>query len=124
MSSIKQVQDLEKQIERVRRENNTLKRLLNDRDGQMDLDVEGVDQLAIAIPEIGSEPKRRKRAAPLHDPSRARTNVRNISKGLFKPPAPYRPTPVAALPEYGFHHRHPGLLRRRFCTLIMVRFMS
>ncbi|KAK7948631.1 fungal-specific transcription factor [Apiospora aurea] len=99
MSSIKQVQDLEKQIERVRRENNTLKRLLNDRDGQMDLDVEGVDQLAIPIPEIGSEPKRRKRAAPLHDPSRARANVRNISKGLFKPPAPYRPTPMAAPPE-------------------------
>ncbi|KAK8129853.1 fungal-specific transcription factor domain-containing protein [Apiospora kogelbergensis] len=99
MSSIKQVQDLEKQIERVRRENNTLKRLLNDRDGQMDLDVESVDQLVITIPEIGSEPKRRKRAAPLHDPSRARTNVRNISKGLFKPPAPYRQTPLAAPPE-------------------------
>ncbi|KAK8094133.1 fungal-specific transcription factor [Apiospora hydei] len=99
MSSIKQVQDLEKQIERVRRENNTLKRLLNDRDGQMDLDVEGVDQLAIPIPEIGTEPKRRKRTAPLHDPSRARANVRNISKGLFKPPAPYRPTPMAAPPE-------------------------
>ncbi|KAK6845505.1 fungal-specific transcription factor [Apiospora arundinis] len=99
MSSIKQVQDLEKQIERVRRENNTLKRLLNDRDGQMDLDVEGVDQVAVVIPEIGSEPKRRKRAAPLHDPARARANVRNISKGLFKPPAPYRQTPLAAPAE-------------------------
>ena len=96
MSSIKQVQDLEKQVEKLRKENNGLKRLLSERDGQMDVDVENVEQLPLPLPDIHSEPKRRKRVAPLHDPSRARLNVRNFSKGLVKPPAPYRHSMFAA----------------------------
>lgn len=99
MSSIKQVQDLEKQIERIRRENSTLKRLLKDKDGQMDIDSEVAEPSSTHIPEIGSEPKRRKRNAPLHDPSRARASVRNVAKGLFKPPPPYRQAPSAVLFE-------------------------
>ncbi|KAI0136831.1 fungal-specific transcription factor domain-containing protein [Xylariales sp. AK1849] len=97
MSSIKQVQDLEKQIERVRRENTSLRRMLNERDGQMDVDMEGSDQLPIHIPDIGTEPKRRKRAAPHHDPARARANFRSFTKGLLRPPAPYRQPPVSVL---------------------------
>lgn len=97
MSSIKQVQDLEKQMERLRRENGNLKRMLSERDGQMDIDVEGADQLPVHIPEIGSEPRRRKRAAPQHDPARERANLRIFSKGLLKPPGPYRQTPSSVL---------------------------
>lgn len=97
MSSIKQVQDLEKQMERVRRENSSLKRLLNERDGHMDIDVEGTDQPPAQIPEINSNPKQRKRAAPNHDPARERANFRNFSKGLFKPPVPYRQPPISIL---------------------------
>lgn len=96
MSSIKQVQDLEKQLDRLRRENNSLKRMLSERDGQMDVDVENVEQLPPQLPEIRSEPKRRRRVAPLHDPSRARSNLRNFSKGLLKPPAPCRQSLLAA----------------------------
>lgn len=97
MSSIKQVQDLEKQIERVRRENHGLKRMLNDRDGHMDIDVDGGDQSMGQIPEINSNPKQRKRAVPNHDPARERANFRNFSRGLFKPPMPYRQPPVSIL---------------------------
>ncbi|ORY56162.1 fungal-specific transcription factor domain-containing protein [Pseudomassariella vexata] len=99
MSSIKQVQDLEKQIDRVRRENSSLRRMLSERDGQMDLDVENVDQLPTHIPEIGSEPKRRNRTLPHQDPARARANIRTYSKGLLKPPAQYRPSAVSVLFE-------------------------
>ncbi|KAI1389220.1 fungal-specific transcription factor domain-containing protein [Hypoxylon trugodes] len=100
MSSIKQVQDLEKQIERVRRENNNLRRTLAERGEHMDLDAEGAEQIPTQqqqqqqlqlLPELNSEPRRRKRAVPLlRDPSRARTAFRNYSRGLLKPPAPYR----------------------------------
>ena len=93
MSSIKQVQDLEKQMERIRRENNTLRRMLQERDGQLDMDVEGVEQLPLQLPEIGVEPRRKKRPAPMHGLARARSSLRNFSRGLWKPPAQYRQPP-------------------------------
>ncbi|KPM36313.1 hypothetical protein AK830_g10247 [Neonectria ditissima] len=100
MSSIKQVQDLEKQIERVKRENNGLRRMLQDRDGSMDLDVDASDQAAPQLPAIGSEPKRRKRPAPVPELARARVNVRSFSKGVWKPPAQYRtPTTMTFNPS-------------------------
>ncbi len=96
MSSIKQVQDLEKQLDRLRRENNSLKRMLSERDGQMDVDAETIEQLPLQLPDIRSEPKRRRRVTPLHDPSRARSNLRNFSKGLLKPPGSCRQPLLAA----------------------------
>ncbi|KAI1635459.1 fungal-specific transcription factor domain-containing protein [Biscogniauxia mediterranea] len=94
MSSIKQVQDLEKQIERVRRENSNLRRTLAERGGgQVDVDMEGAEQLSLQLPDLHSEPRKRKRAHPLHDYSRARTNFRNVSRGVMKVPVPYRQLP-------------------------------
>ncbi|CAJ2511950.1 Uu.00g075750.m01.CDS01 [Anthostomella pinea] len=90
MSSIKQVQDLEKQVERVRRENNNLRRTLADRGGQMEVEAEGVDQLPLHLPDPSSEPRKRKRTPAVHDHSRARAAFRSISKGILKPPAPHR----------------------------------
>ncbi|KAI1087480.1 fungal-specific transcription factor domain-containing protein [Rostrohypoxylon terebratum] len=108
MSSIKQVQDLEKQIERVRRENSNLRRTLSERGEPMDIEVEGADQSPQQLlPELNSEPRRRKRAANLlQDPSRARVAFRNFSKGVLKPPAPYR-QPQATL--VAFNHPRPPL---------------
>ncbi|KAI1135854.1 fungal-specific transcription factor domain-containing protein [Hypoxylon sp. FL0543] len=103
MSSIKQVQDLEKQIERVRRENSNLRRTLAERGEHMDVDTEGAEQSTQQIiPDLNSEPKRRRRPAPLlQDPSRARTVFRNFSKGVLKPPAPYRqPQSTIVTPEH------------------------
>ncbi|KAK4455119.1 putative transcriptional regulatory protein [Podospora aff. communis PSN243] len=105
MSSIKQVQDLEKQMERIRRENNSLRRMLQERDGQLDMDVDGVEQLPLQLPEIGVEPRRKKRPAPIHDLARARANLRNFSRGLWKPPAQYRQPPAPETRD--FQHMLP-----------------
>ncbi|KAK4101369.1 hypothetical protein N658DRAFT_425782 [Parathielavia hyrcaniae] len=97
MSSIKQVQDLEKQMDRIRRENNSLRRMLQELNGrQSDMDVDGVEQLPLQLPEINQQPKQKKRPAGIHDLGRARSNLRSFSRGLWKPPAPYR---QAAAPE-------------------------
>ncbi|KAF8866970.1 hypothetical protein BDZ45DRAFT_700501 [Acephala macrosclerotiorum] len=90
MSSIKQVQDLEKQIAQVKRENLHLRSMLNMREGQMDVDNEGPQQVTIQLPEIGSHPQRRQRPPPPQDLARVRSNIRNFGRGIFKPPAPYR----------------------------------
>lgn len=87
MSSIKQVQDLEKQVTRIQSENKVLRRMIETgKDGQ---DSEGME-LPLQLPGIGSEPKRKKRPAPMHDLSRVRTNLLSVSKGVWKPPAQYR----------------------------------
>ncbi len=99
MSSIKQVQDLEKQIERVRRENSGLRRLLQEQGGHVDVDMEGVEQLPLQLPDVGSDPKRRRRPTPApapHDLARARSNMRTFAKGIWKPPAQYRQTSTPA----------------------------
>ncbi|PSS13285.1 hypothetical protein M430DRAFT_106168 [Amorphotheca resinae ATCC 22711] len=91
MSSIKQVQDLEKQIAQVKRENVQLRSMLQLRDGQMDLDSERPQQTPLQLPEIGSSPMRRERAPPPpQELSRVRSNIQNYGRGIFKIPAPYR----------------------------------
>ncbi|KAL1836698.1 hypothetical protein VTJ49DRAFT_4757 [Mycothermus thermophilus] len=135
MSSIKQVQDLEKQMERVRRENTSLRRMLQDRDGrggQMvdGMDVDGVEQLPLQLPEIGQQPKPRSKPAgvavppppypghlhPHHhhqqqqqhpDMTRARSNLRNVARGIWKPPAPHRQFAPAPERLRDFHHMLP-----------------
>ncbi|KAG7294403.1 hypothetical protein NEMBOFW57_004474 [Staphylotrichum longicolle] len=101
MSSIKQVQDLEKQMERIRRENNGLRRMLQERDGrQFEMDVDGVEQLPLQLPEVGQPPKRKKRPAGIHDLARARSNLRSFSRGIWKPPAPYRQSAPPELRDF------------------------
>ncbi|KAG9237996.1 fungal-specific transcription factor domain-containing protein [Amylocarpus encephaloides] len=90
MSSIKQVQDLEKQIIQVKRENLQLRSMLNMRDSDMVMEGEGSQQATLTLPEIGSHPKRRPRPPHPHDLSRVRSNIRDFGRGIFKPPAPYR----------------------------------
>ncbi|CAN8103803.1 unnamed protein product [Discula destructiva] len=98
MSSIKQVQDLEKQNDRIRRENSTLRRLLSEKDGGVD-DAEAVEQLPLQLPAIGQEIKRKGRPPPVHDLSRARSHLLGASKGIFKPPAAYRQPVLLPLPD-------------------------
>ncbi|PNY23780.1 Transcriptional activator protein acu-15 [Tolypocladium capitatum] len=94
MSSIKQVQDLEKQIDRMRRDNTNLRRMLGDRDAPpMDVDMEPAERQMPQLPSIGSEPKQRKRHVPNPELARARANVQAFSKGIWKPPAQHRQPP-------------------------------
>ncbi|KAI9170940.1 transcriptional regulatory protein [Paramyrothecium foliicola] len=90
MSSIKQVQDLEKQVERVKRENSSLRRMVQDRDGTVDVPMDSTEHSSPLLPSIGVEPKQTKRPAPMPELSRARANTWNFSKGIWKPPAQYR----------------------------------
>ncbi|PFH60555.1 hypothetical protein XA68_10760 [Ophiocordyceps unilateralis] len=78
MSSIKQVQDLEKQLERLRRDNMSLRRVISERD--VDLEAEPATDRP---PPIGSEPRRRRRHAPNPELARARANVGSFSRGLW-----------------------------------------
>ncbi|OAQ61072.1 fungal specific transcription factor domain-containing protein [Pochonia chlamydosporia 170] len=125
MSSIKQVQDLEKQIERVKRENSTLRRVLDEREGHMEIDLESADRLAAQLPSIGSEPKQRKRLPPNSELSRARSNVRNFSKGIWKLPAQHRTStapildcPTPELPPQAITER----LLHSFCNSAHTMF--
>ncbi|KAG0648991.1 putative transcriptional regulatory [Hyphodiscus hymeniophilus] len=90
MSSIKQVQDLEKQIAQIKRENQHLRSMMNLNESQMDLDSDGPQQTPLRLPEIGSHPTRRQRPPPPYDFSRARSNIRNYGRGIFKIPAAHR----------------------------------
>ncbi|KAF7547933.1 hypothetical protein G7Z17_g7378 [Cylindrodendrum hubeiense] len=119
MSSIKQVQDLEKQMERVKRENNGLRRILQDKDGSMDLDMETPDQPTTLLPAIGTEPKRRKRPAPVPELARARANVRNFAKGVWKPPAQYRTPGLAS-----FNPPRPELPPRHVVDQLLHSYYS
>ncbi|KAL2149695.1 hypothetical protein VTH82DRAFT_8347 [Thermothelomyces myriococcoides] len=104
MSSIKQVQDLEKQLERLRRENHTFRRMLQERDGrQFEMDVDSVEQLPLQLPEIGQQPKRKKRPAGMHDLARARSHLRNFGRGIWKAPAPFRPLAAPELQDFRQH---------------------
>ncbi|KAI1816606.1 fungal-specific transcription factor domain-containing protein [Poronia punctata] len=102
MSSIKQVQDLEKQMERVRRENSSLRRSLAERTGgeHMEVDAEAAGELAVRLPDMNSEPRKRKRTMSLIQDHQTRAVFRGVSKGLMKAPALYRPWPAAAISEH------------------------
>ncbi|KAB5585716.1 fungal-specific transcription factor domain-containing protein [Coniochaeta sp. 2T2.1] len=101
MSSIKQVQDLEKQVDKLHRENASLKNVLKDRDGlRFGMDIDGADHVPFQLPEIGAQPKQKSRPPPIHHPVRAaqaRSNIRAYSRGIWKPPANVRrPSTTAA----------------------------
>ncbi|KHN98329.1 transcription factor [Metarhizium album ARSEF 1941] len=98
MSSIKQVQDLEKQLEKMKRENSAMRRALEERQGHMDVDLDSADRQSTQLPSIGSEPKLRKRLPPNPELTRARTNVRNFSKGIWQLPAQHR-NHAASVPD-------------------------
>ncbi|KAI0390068.1 fungal-specific transcription factor domain-containing protein [Xylariaceae sp. FL0594] len=102
MSSIKQVQDLERQMERFKRENSSLRRSLAERTGVDHMEAEAeavVGEVAVRLPDLNSEPRKRKRTMSLLHDQRTRATFRNVSKGLMKTPAPYRPWSEAALSE-------------------------
>ncbi|KAJ4307223.1 hypothetical protein N0V88_000602 [Collariella sp. IMI 366227] len=101
MSSIKQVQDMEKQMNQFKRENTALRGMLQEKNcRQLDMDVDGVEQLPLQLPEIDLPPKRKKRPAGVHDLARARSNLRSFSRGIWKPPAPYRQPAAPELRDY------------------------
>jgi hypothetical protein len=120
MSSIKQVQDLEKQIAQVRQENAQLRSLMRMKDGQMDVDSDGPSTTGLTLPEVGSHPKKRQRPPLPHEISRVRTNLRNYGRGIFKPPAPYRQTGT----QPDFNPRRPELPPKHIADHILQSYYA
>lgn len=94
MSSIKQVQDLEKQLAMMKRENATLRLLVHAKEsGAHGTEGEEGEQRPLPppqLPEVGAHPKRRQRPSAPYDLRQARASLRNYGRGIFRPPAPYR----------------------------------
>lgn len=90
MSSIKQVQDLEKQVERVKRDNNQLRRMLQDRNVSMDFELDPGDASPFSLPIVDPEPKQKQRGPVIPELARARANLKIMSRGLWKAPATFQ----------------------------------
>lgn len=87
MSSIKQVQDLEKQLSLAKQQIGQLRTMLQD-GGASDLDSANARLPALHVPEASKEP--RSAAPAMEGFDEVRGNIRNYARGIFKPPPPYR----------------------------------
>ncbi|KAL4895655.1 fungal-specific transcription factor domain-containing protein [Aspergillus ambiguus] len=90
MSSIKQVQDLEKQLAAAKQQLQQLRAGMLRSDNLMDLDIDGTGQPQLKLPDLGYRPPRRPQAPVTQDLTEARTNLRDFGRGILKVPAPYR----------------------------------
>ena len=98
MSSIKQVQDLEKQLASAKQQINQMKSSAQET-GANDNDANSSNVPSLNLPETAS---REPRAAPpvMSNFDSVRHNLRNYGRGIFKPPTPYRQNgPAARFPH-------------------------
>ncbi|TPR11047.1 Amidase family protein [Aspergillus niger] len=90
MSSIKQVQDLEKQLLSTKQQLQQLRSGMLRSDNLMDLDIDGAGQPQLKLPDAGYRPPRRPQAPVMQDLTEARANLRKYGKGILRVPPPYR----------------------------------
>ncbi|EWC47102.1 hypothetical protein DRE_03471 [Drechslerella stenobrocha 248] len=84
MSSIKQVQDLEKQLAQAKAQIQYLKSISRNASADSSSDVN------LNIPEIGVDPPKRTPLPPNPDLSNIRSHLRDHCRGVYRPPPPYR----------------------------------
>ncbi|KAJ5167402.1 uncharacterized protein N7482_006183 [Penicillium canariense] len=89
MSSIKQVQDLEKQLQTTKQQLQQLRSGMLRPDGMMDVDDASTTPM-IKLPEIEYKPSRRPKALITQDLSEVRSNLRQHGRGILKVPHPYQ----------------------------------
>ncbi|KAF3929485.1 hypothetical protein ABW19_dt0200268 [Dactylella cylindrospora] len=84
MSSIKQVQDLEKQLAQAKAQIQYLKSI------SRNSSADSASEVNLNIPELGADPP--KRTSPPSNPglSGIRTHLRDYCRGVYQPPPPYR----------------------------------
>ncbi|OXV08488.1 hypothetical protein Egran_03749 [Elaphomyces granulatus] len=102
MSSIKQVQDLEKQLAACNKQILQLRSVAMRTDSLgLEYDVDPSGQRVLKLPTIGRPPRRAKPSVT-QDLVEVRANIRNIGRGIVKIPPPYRrqgsPGPLSAGP--------------------------
>ncbi|PWY90112.1 putative C6 transcription factor [Aspergillus heteromorphus CBS 117.55] len=90
MSSIKQVQDLEKQLLFTKQQLQQLRSGMLRSDNLMDLDIDGAGQPQLKLPDLGYQPPRRPKTPVMQDLTEARANLRKYGKGILRVPPPYR----------------------------------
>ncbi|KAJ5676629.1 uncharacterized protein N7477_002262 [Penicillium maclennaniae] len=89
MSSIKQVQDLEKQLAHVKSQLHHARSGMMRPDHMMDMDETG-SLPGVKLPDIDYKPSRRPRAPVFQELSEVRTNLRQHGRGILKVPTPYQ----------------------------------
>ncbi|KAA8651576.1 hypothetical protein EYZ11_010530 [Aspergillus tanneri] len=91
MSSIKQVQDLEKQLLSTKQQLNQLRSGMLRPDSLMDLDIDGAGQPQLKLPDIAlCRPHHRSKVPIAQDLSKARANLRKYGREIMHVPNPYR----------------------------------
>ena len=88
MSSIKQVQDLEKQLSLAKQQIDQLRTMLQERGGT-ELDANAANTPALNLPESANT-ERRPGPPAIEGFDEVRMNIRNYGRGIFKPPAPHQ----------------------------------
>ncbi|KAJ6031775.1 hypothetical protein N7540_002507 [Penicillium herquei] len=89
MSSIKQVQDLERQLHITKQQLQQARTGMLRPDHMMDVD-ESAAQPMIKLPEIDYKPARRPKISLNEDLSEVRKNIRQHGRGILKVPTPYQ----------------------------------
>ncbi|KAF7194095.1 Transcriptional activator protein acu-15 [Pseudocercospora fuligena] len=89
MSSIKQVQDLEKQLSMAKQQINQLRTMLQEGGNHDAASSAAANVPALQLPEPTTK-ERRPLPPVIEGFDDVRTNIRTYSKGIFKPPPPYR----------------------------------
>lgn len=90
MSSMKQVQDLEKQLHSTRQQLQQLRTEMLRPDHTVEGDDGGGSQPLANLPEIEHRPARRPRAPLSQDLTDVRSNLRQYGRGIWRMPAPYQ----------------------------------
>lgn len=110
----RQVQDLEKQLQAAK---NTIISL-RAQTGELKISSAVPDNLK--IPDISANPQRRPHPPPPHNITDVRSTIRNYSKGVFKPPPPYRQVGK----QSDFPHPIPELPKRAISDHILSQYYS
>lgn len=118
MSSIKQVQDLEKQLNNAKHQISQLKTMLQ-QGGATDLDGNAANIPSLNLPD--SSTKERPHAPPVIDGlDETRMNIRNYSRGIFKPPPPYR----IFGPQPSYPHQTHALPSRQVADRLLQHYKN
>lgn len=89
LTADRQVQDLEKQLFNAKQQINQLRSMLQD-NGAMAVDQASVPPPQLNLPEAPPTRDRQNVAQPMERFDNVRKNIRNYSRGIFKPPQAYR----------------------------------
>ncbi|POS85188.1 hypothetical protein EPUL_005105 [Erysiphe pulchra] len=120
MSSIKQVQDLEKQIAQIKRENSQLRSIISLQNKRTCKENEEPQQVSFQLPVIGTRLKKRVRPPPVKGLLIAQSNIPKYSKGILKPILPSR---RSATPK-SFTSPRPDLLHKHTSDQILHSYYN